>query len=35
LQPTFGCSRNFSALGCVPGLAAPLAEALGAAGLPA
>jgi len=35
LQPTFGCSRNFSAVGCVPELAAALAEALGAAGLPA
>jgi len=34
LQPTFRCSRNFAASGCVPELAAALTEALCAAGLP-
>jgi len=34
LQPTFRCSRNFAASGCVPDLAAALTEALVAAGLP-
>jgi len=34
LQPTFRCSRNFAASGCVPHLAAALTEALVAAGLP-
>jgi adenylate cyclase len=34
LQPTFRCSRNFAAAGCVPDLAAALTEALVAAGLP-
>jgi adenylate cyclase len=34
LQPTFRCSQNFAASGCMPALAAALTEALRAAGLP-
>ena len=34
LQPTFRYSRQFAGVGCAPGLAAKMAEALSAAGLP-
>ncbi|MGE3710701.1 MAG: winged helix-turn-helix domain-containing tetratricopeptide repeat protein [Hyphomicrobiaceae bacterium] len=34
LQPNFRCSRQFAGVGCAPALAAKMAEALSAAGLP-
>ena len=34
LQPTFRYSRQFAGVGCAPPLAAKMAEALSAAGLP-